>query len=128
MDTPRPDSPRAVADAFWRTANARDWAAFQALLHPDMVYDVPQTRERVRGAADFTEFYRTWPGPWRVEVRQCIADDERAVTVLDFITDTQTMPSLAVLTVRDGRVVHIDDWWPEPYEPPPGVTPVVQRY
>jgi SnoaL-like domain len=36
---------------YWAAAEARDWDAFVKLLAVDVVYQGPQTRERVRGRA-----------------------------------------------------------------------------
>jgi ketosteroid isomerase-like protein len=38
-----------VVAAYWAAAEARDWAAFGALLADDVTYQAPQTREQVRG-------------------------------------------------------------------------------
>jgi hypothetical protein len=59
---------RDVIERHWSTANDRDWDAFAALLERDLVYEVPQTRERIRGADGYLDFFRTWPGDWRVRI------------------------------------------------------------
>jgi hypothetical protein len=41
---------RVVAE-YWAAVQARDWGAFSALLAEDVVYEVPQTRERVSGTS-----------------------------------------------------------------------------
>ena len=43
----------------WQFANARDWTAFANLLAEDLVYEVPQTRERVTGRAGYVDFFAT---------------------------------------------------------------------
>ena len=40
----------------WALANARDWQAFAATLHPDIEYRVPQTRELIRGMTCSTRY------------------------------------------------------------------------
>jgi hypothetical protein len=32
---------RTLVETHWRTANARDWAQFRPLLHPELRYEVP---------------------------------------------------------------------------------------
>ena len=39
----------AAGRAFVTTLDARDWDAWAMLMSPDVVYEVPQTRERIRG-------------------------------------------------------------------------------
>jgi ketosteroid isomerase-like protein len=46
----------ALARAFLATLEARDWDAWEALMREDVVYDLPQTREHVRGRAAYREF------------------------------------------------------------------------
>jgi len=122
-------SARDLATRFWATANAADWAAFAALLAPELVYEVPQTRERVCGRAAMTEFFRTWPGSWQVELLQLIADEKSAVTVFDFVTPSEPrMRGITLFAVEAGLITKLTDYWPEDYEPPARATAVVQRY
>lgn len=118
---------RAVIERFWATANARDWEAFAALLDEDLLYLVPQTRERAEGRDAFVEVFRTWPGDWRAEVTQLIAEGDAAVTTLDFRIDGQGQTGISFFDLREGRIVRITDHWPEPYEPPPRATPQLRR-
>lgn len=121
-------SSRRLATRFWETANAADWEGFAALLSPSLVYEVPQTRERVVGRADMVEFFRTWPGHWRVELLQLIADARSAVTVFDFVTPSERMRGITFFAMEGGLITRLTDYWPEDYEPPARATAVVQRY
>src|ERR1700753_2627046 len=49
------DAHQVVAD-YWAAANTKDWAAFVALVADDLVYEAPQTRERVRGREAYYRF------------------------------------------------------------------------
>jgi hypothetical protein len=51
-----------VADI--ETMEARNWEAWTALLAEDVVYEVPQTRERVSGRAALLRFNQEYPGDW----------------------------------------------------------------
>ncbi len=53
-----------VIAAFWKAMSARDWAGFGALLAPGVVYELPQTRERVRGRDAYVRFNAQYPGEW----------------------------------------------------------------
>jgi ketosteroid isomerase-like protein len=114
--------------AWWRAANARDWEAFAALHAEDVVYEVPQTRERVRGRANYVEFNRSWPGAWVAEVQRVVAEGEHAVSWIHFLVDGQTMTGICFFDFKDGLVSRITDWWPEPYEPPARMTDKIERY
>jgi hypothetical protein len=45
---------RKTVETFWATAQARDWEAFAGTLAEDVVYTLPQTRERISGISFFT--------------------------------------------------------------------------
>lgn len=121
-------SNRDAVTRFWTTANAADWESFAALLSPDLVYEVPQTRERISGRDGLVEFFRTWPGTWRADIVQTIADTHSAVTVINFVTPTEQMTGITFFELRDGTITGLTDYWPADYEPPERASPVVQRY
>jgi ketosteroid isomerase-like protein len=117
-----------LVETYWRLANARDWDGFGALCAPDVVYEVPQTRERVRGRTPYVEFNRTWPGDWRAEVRNVIAQDDRAVSVIAFHVDGSTETGITFFEFQQGLISRLTDHWPEAYEPPARMTQVIERY
>lgn len=120
-------STRELMQRFWATANARDWAGFAALLHPDVVYRVPQTRERAQGREAFVDVFRTWPGDWVAQVRTLIADGDEGVTTIDFSADGGSETGISFFRVEGGLIREITDHWPAPYEPPPRHSPHLQR-
>ncbi len=117
-----------IVRRYWEMANARDWAGFGALIAADVVYEVPQTRERVRGRDSYVEFNRTWPGAWHVEITELIAQPDRAVSVTAFHVDGETMTGICFFEFRDGLITRLTDWWPSPYDPPPRQTTVIERW
>lgn len=112
----------------WHAANQRDWHRFSAVLGADVVYEVPQTQERVRGSANYLEFFQTWPGNWRAEIVQLIADERAAVTTIEFISDQGRETGISFFEVSDGLITRITDYWPAPYDPPQRMTNRVERY
>lgn len=64
-----------VVTAYWAAANERDWDAFGDLLSDDVVYEGPQTRERVRGRANYVRFnVEGFPGDWHLVVNRIIGE------------------------------------------------------
>ncbi len=119
----------ATARAFVTSLDARDWAAWEALLAPHVVYEIPQTRERIRGRAAYLEFNRTFPGDWRIEPGVVIADAERAVVWFRWIEGGETADAQVFLEFDDtGLVTRVTDFWPEPYDPPERVVATIERY
>lgn len=118
---------RQTIERFWHTANTRDWAAFAALLHPDMVYLVPQTRERAAGRAAFVEVFRTWPGDWQAQLQLLIAEPASAVSTIRFVVEGEAATGISFFELRDGLVIRITDYWPADYEPPERASHHLQR-
>ncbi len=102
------------------TLEARDWEAFAATLHPDVVYDASQTGQRVTGAAAYLRFNQGFPGDWHLAIRRLVADATGGAVWTDARVGDQPMTGIHFLSVTDGLVSRVDDFWPEPYDAPPG--------
>ncbi|WP_432477236.1 nuclear transport factor 2 family protein [Nocardioides sp. GXQ0305] len=107
---------------------ARDWEGFAATLHPDIVYEAHQTRERVTGREAYLAFNRGFPGDWHLTISRLVADQHGGAVRTDARVGDETMTGIHFFTVADGLVSHVDDFWPEPYEPPPGREHLVERW
>ena len=114
-------------EAYFQTLNARDWTAFAAILHPEILYEVPQTRERVRGREAYLDFNITFPGNWTLEVVRLLADDVRGAAEIVLRIDGQAMPAVVFFEFTDGLIARITDYWPESYEPPLRLSKFVER-
>jgi len=133
IDTPltTPDVPTAaeVAAAYWAAAEARDWAAFGALLADDVVYEMPQTRERIRGRDAYVQFNREYPGDWHTSVQRVVGTGAHGATWIAFTVDGRDEVGVSFFDLDvDGRIATITDFWPEPYAPPPGREHLVERW
>ena len=119
----------ATIRRYWECADRRDWDGFAATLSDDVVYEVPQTRERVTGREAYLRFNRDYPGDWRAVVRRVVADGTGGVAWTDFTVGAESMTGLHFFTFDGaGLVTRIDDFWPEPYDPPPGREHLVERF
>lgn len=119
---------RQAVTAYWQAANARDWDAFARLIHPDVVYEVPQTRERIHGRRHYVEFNRSYPGEWAAELTSLVADEEKAVSKIAFHIDGNDCVGISFFEFQDGMVSRVVDYWPEPYEPPARLCGGIERY
>lgn len=122
---------RAVVETYWSAADARDWDAFAATLADEVLYDLPQTRERIRGKERYLQFNREYPGKWRVRVERVVADGEgrQAAVRTRFTAGAEESPAVHFFVFdATGRISGITDFWPEPYEPPAGREHLVERY
>lgn len=110
-----------LAERFIETLERRDWEAWAALLHPDVIYELPQSREVIRGRDTYLRFNQDYPGDWHLSVRRIVADDRSAVVLVDWTLGGDAGQAITFLDVdAGGRVVRLIDFWPEPMEPAPG--------
>jgi ketosteroid isomerase-like protein len=119
---------RDLVASYYRSLNARDWQAFKRTLAEDVIYEISQTGERVRGLEPYLDFNATFPGDWTLEVIRLVADDAGAAGQITFCVGGQEMTGISFFEIEDGKIAHITDFWPEPYEPPKRASKWVERY
>ncbi|MDQ0941829.1 nuclear transport factor 2 family protein [Streptomyces sp. V1I1] len=120
---------RKTVESYWTAAEARDWAAFASTLGEDVLYDLPQTRERIHGKEKYLQFNREYPGDWHIRVQRIVADGDQVVTWVHAVVGLEEMYAITFFTGdEEGRITAITDFWPEAYEPPSGREHLVARY
>lgn len=119
---------RERVQRFIATLEARDWAAWAELLDPDVVYEIPQSRERIRGRDRYLRFNQEFPGDWHLRCKVVIADEQRGVVWFDWLLDGGRDDAMAFFEFTGGLITRVTDFWPEPYEPPPGREHLVERW
>jgi len=128
MVGPVPTNGDLVRD-FITTLDNRDWEAWAALLHPEVIYEVPQTRERIRGRDRYLQFNQEYPGAWHLEVKVALADEEHGVAWFIWeVPGSEPAEAMAFFTFAEGVIATVTDFWPEPYDPPPGREHLVERW
>jgi ketosteroid isomerase-like protein len=120
---------RRTATAYVDSLERRDWPRLTSLLAEDVVYEMPQTRERIRGRAAFLQFNVEYPGDWHLEIRRLVADGRHVAVWLDVRVGTDRQEACVWLDLaEDGTISRITDYWPEAYEPPAGREHLVERW
>ncbi|SCF91560.1 nuclear transport factor 2 family protein [Streptomyces sp. Ncost-T10-10d] len=122
---------RTAVKTYWTAAGNRDWDTFATTLADEVLYDLPQTRERIRGRERYVQFNREYPGDRHVGVERIVADREgQQVAVRTvFTVGPQELHALHFFTFdAEGRISEITDFRPEPYELPAGREHLVERY
>jgi hypothetical protein len=122
-----PSATRDLIQAHWTLANERRWEEFRTLLHPELHYEMPQTREYADSGEGYLELFRTWPGNWRATIQHLVCEENKAVSIIEFKVDAQLMTGISIFGVVEGRIISVTDYWPEPYEPPPRATAFLKR-
>lgn len=120
---------KALVAAFIDRLERRDWEGFAELLHPDVVYEMPQSRERIRGRDRYVTFNVEYPGDWHLEPQVILGDERNGSLLFRWVVD-DSEPSLAIafFEAADGLITKIIDFWPEPFEPLPGRQHLVERW
>ena len=123
-------SAKEVVAAYWAAADARDWETFGSLVAGDMLYEAPQTRERVRGRAAYLRFNADgFPGDWHIEVDRITGGERDAASLIRFSDADGTQSGVCFFELgADGLITRITDFWPDPYEPPANRAGLTERY
>jgi hypothetical protein len=111
---------RDVVTRYFDRMSARDWDGFGQVLADDVVYEMPQTGERITGQDRLVQFNQEYPGDWRLTVTRLIADETTAAGSMNFTVGDEELVGLVYFEVPAGVITRITDFWPEPYEAPPG--------
>jgi hypothetical protein len=119
---------KALVAAFADRLDRRDWAGFAALLAPDVVYELPQTRERIRGRDRYVTFNAEYPGDWHIEPRVVLGDAAHGALLFRWTLDGESSLAVAFFEHDGALITKVTDFWPEPYDPPPGREHLVERW
>lgn len=119
---------KALVTAFADRLERRDWPAFAELLDADVVYEIPQTRERIRGRDRYVTFNAEFPGDWHIEPEVVLGDDRNGSLLFRWTLDDEHSRAIAFFEVDHDLITKITDFWPDPYDPPPGREHLVERW
>lgn len=134
-------SSRDVVEQWAKALIAGDMDTQDRLLHDDLVNDFPQSGERIVGRANRRAMIENYPGtrdrPMSGTVRQIVGADDQWVMGPSFyithiagssdqyaVAGTVTYPNgdlwhlVELLTLRDGKIVHITAYFGLPFDPP----------
>ncbi len=118
----------ALVRRFVATLEARDWDAWTGLLSADVVYEIPQSRERIRGRDRYLAFNQAYPGDWHLVPKVVIADESHGVAWFDWTVGTEGAEGMAFFEFADGLISRVTDFWPESYDPPAHRPEFVERW
>lgn len=96
---------RETVERFWACAEARDWTAFADTLAKDVVYALPQTRERISGRERVVEFNLEYPGDWHLRIERIVAEPAQVVTWIHATVGLEEMYAISFFTGdENGRI------------------------
>lgn len=95
----------------------------------DVIYEIPQSRERIRGRDRYEQFNREYPGNWNLVPKVVIAAENRGVVWFDWHMDSLRQgDGMAFFEFESTRISKITDFWPEEFEPPAGREHLTERW
>ncbi|MGF6997598.1 nuclear transport factor 2 family protein [Paraburkholderia sp. GAS32] len=127
--TTSPEIASHVVQEFWRLMATNNFHAVAAVLAEDFVLEWPQSKERIRGAANFALLNTEYPaqGPWVFTINRIVGSEKEAVSDV-FVTDgVLHARAISFFTVEDGKITRMVEFWPDPYTAPFDRTQFVER-
>ncbi|HWM34940.1 MAG TPA: nuclear transport factor 2 family protein [Pseudolysinimonas sp.] len=98
--------------------NAKDIAVMDELFTDDALMDWPQSRERVRGAANRRAIYGAFPTLPTITPRRLFSSGDIVVAEATLDYDGPTYETIFVFEFRDGRIAHETAYWSEAFPAP----------
>src|SRR5919109_1350396 len=119
MSNPAQES-KQVIERFWAAMQTNDFKRAGELLHDDFILEWPQSRERIRGRTNFVAINENYPahGRWVFTVHRILAEGDRVVSDVDVTDGVITGRVITFSTIRDGKILHQTEFWPDPFEAP----------
>jgi limonene-1,2-epoxide hydrolase len=114
---------REIVESFWQAMLANDWRRAASHLAEDCVIDWPCSGERIVGRNNFAEMqarYPTTTGRWTFEVHRLVVEGNVAVSEVTVSDGEQSARLVAFALLDDEHIAQQIEYWPMPYDPPPG--------
>ena len=111
-------SSKRVVEQFWEAMRLNDFQAVGELLHEEYVLEWPQSRERVRGRENFVAINENYPahGRWEFTVHRILAEGDEVVSDVDVTDGVIRGRVITFSKIRDGKILHQTEFWPDPFE------------
>jgi limonene-1,2-epoxide hydrolase len=115
-------SDRAIVEEFWRRLGAFDFDGAGDLLHEAYICEWPQSRERIRGRANFVALNAAYPGRWATTIRRIVESGGQVATEVELTNllapGEAPVVAISFFELQGGAIRYERDYWPEPYAAP----------
>jgi ketosteroid isomerase-like protein len=100
--------------------HSNDFSAAGEYLHDEYVLEWPQSGERIRGRANFIAVNENYSahGRWEFRIHRIVAEGSEVVTDVGVTDGVVSARAITFSTVREGKIVHQVEFWPDPFEAP----------
>lgn len=119
---------REIVEAFWEVMGSSRFDELAPLISDRFVCEWPHSGERIVGRENFIEIQRIYPGTGSIAIERLVDDGAgQVVTQCQVEWDGAVVFAVSFFTMSGGKISHLLEWWPEPYEPPAWRAHLVQR-
>jgi ketosteroid isomerase-like protein len=96
-----------------------DFKAVGELLHDHYTLEWPQSRERIRGRANFVAVNENYPahGRWKFTIHRILAEGNEVVSDVDVTDGVIAARVITFSTIQEGKILHQTEFWPDPFAP-----------
>lgn len=108
--------------------NDRDIKVMDELFHDDATMDWPQSRERVRGAANRRAIYSSFPQLPTITPRRMLSAGDLVIAEATLDYDGPKYETVFIFELSDGRIRTETAYWSEAFEAPDWRAEWVERY
>lgn len=110
---------KQVVEAFWAAMQTNDFKRAGELLRDEYVLEWQQSGERIRGRANFVAVNENYPahGRWEFTIHRLITEGDEVVSDVGVTDRVVKARVITFSTIRDGRILHQTEFWPDPFEP-----------
>ncbi len=95
-----------------------DFDVMDEVFADDAVVEYPQSGERFRGRANIRAVEENYPALPKVTIRRKLAVGDLAVVESDLDYQGKPYQEVSIFEFRDGKVVRLTQYFPEPFEAP----------
>ncbi|MGB7340645.1 MAG: nuclear transport factor 2 family protein [Phototrophicaceae bacterium] len=105
-----------IVRLLWTAFDKATFSDLYHLLADNFICEWVQSGERIRGADNFIAINENYPGRWHIKLRTLISNGDQVVTEADVYNDETTVIAISFFTLKDGKITHIREFWPDSME------------
>jgi ketosteroid isomerase-like protein len=102
-------------DRVW-IGETHDFDVMDEVFADDAVVEYPQSRERMRGRANIRAAEENYPGLPKVTIRRKLVVGDLALVESDLDYQGRSYQEVSIFEFRDGKIVRLTQYFPEPFE------------
>ncbi|QEM05454.1 nuclear transport factor 2 family protein [Mucilaginibacter rubeus] len=109
----------AALNAHWQASAAGDINAEHDIYDDDVIYDYPQSGERIFGRSNLQALRGHHPGkPSGFRVRRILGKGDTWVTEYTIDYQEQQAYTVSIMEFRENKVIHETQYFADPFEAP----------